>query len=76
MMEWIKLILLGAYIYCGGMANSFLKHNILKMETVYVFNFWGFLTEKMILAVLFGWLTIPIALVLRYGFGVGKPEEI
>ncbi len=65
------LIVFAIYVYAGAKANSFLKHYILKMQTVYVFNVMTFITEKIIMAALLGWVTIPVALVAR-AFGVGR----
>lgn len=34
----MDLIIVGIYIWAGAMANSYLKHNLLKIQTAYVFN--------------------------------------
>ena len=60
----MELILFGAYIYAGVLANSFLKHHILQMRTAYILNMQDFLIGKIIWAALLGWLTIPIAIIL------------
>ena len=67
----MELILFTIYIYAGARANSFLKHHILKMQTVYVFNLTNFITEKIIMGCLLGWITIPVAIIARL-CGVGK----
>lgn len=69
----MELVLFAIYIYAGGMANSFLKHHILKLQTVYVFSLSTFITEKIILAALLGWATIPAAIVMRL-CGMGKND--
>lgn len=67
----MELILFAVYIYAGAVANSFLKHRILKVQTVYVFSFTTFVTEKIVVAALLGWITIPLALIMRL-CGIGK----
>lgn len=67
----MELILFGVYVFFGAMANSFLKHNLLHIQTAYVFSMSNFITEKIILACLLGWITIPVAMIMRI-FGVGK----
>ena len=67
----MELILFALYIFFGAKANSFLKHNLLHMRTAYVFDLSSFIIEKIILACLLGWITIPVAIVMRL-VGVGK----
>ena len=69
----MDLILFGIYLYAGVLSNSFLKHHVLKMQTAYVLNMQNFLLGKIIWAALLGWITIPIAIVLKLA-GVGKVD--
>ncbi len=57
-----KLLIL-AYIACGGIANAYLRHNLFGIQTVYVFNMKNFLLDKIAWAFIFGWLSIPVALI-------------
>ncbi len=67
----MEIILFGGYLFFGAMANSFLKHHVLKMQTAYVFNLQNFIMEKIIWACLLGWITIPLAALLRLS-GAGR----
>lgn len=70
----MDLIIVGIYIWAGAMANSYLKHNLLKIQTAYVFNLQKFILEKIIMAFILGWLTIPLAIILKL-CGVGKQNS-
>jgi len=51
------------YIFCGSVANSYVKHNIFGIRTVYIFNMKNFLLEKLVYAFMLGWISIPIAII-------------
>lgn len=57
-----KLIIL-FYIVCGGMGNTYVRHNILGVQTAYVFNMKNFLLEKIACAFILGWISIPVAII-------------
>lgn len=63
------IILLCAYVYLGDKANEFCKRNILHLETVFVYDISGWLTNRAIWGLLLGWITIPIAIIM-WLFGV------
>ena len=69
----MEVVLFIIYLFAGAAANSFIKHNVFGMRTVYVFNTSNFLTEKMVMAALLGWISIPVAIILSI-CGVGKPK--
>lgn len=65
----LAIILLCVYVYLGDKANEFCKRNILHLETVFVYDISGWLTNRAIWGLLLGWLTIPIAIIM-WLFGV------
>ena len=60
----LVIILLCVYMYFGDKANQFCQRHILHLETVYVYDISGWLTNRAIWGLLLGWLTIPIASVM------------
>ena len=62
-------MLLVLYIYLGDKANQFCKKHILHLETVYVYDIGGWLTNRAIWGLLIGWITIPISIIM-WIFGV------
>ena len=67
----MELILFIIYVYLGASANSYFKHNVLKVETVAVFNMQNFIMEKIIMGALLGWISIPVVVIMKL-LGIGK----
>ncbi len=52
------------YVWLGDKANQFCKRNILHLQTAYVTNIIGWLTHRLIWAILLGWITIPLSFIM------------
>ncbi len=59
----MEIILILAYIACGGIANSYVQYNLFGIQTVYVFNMKNFLLDKIAWAFILGWISIPVAII-------------
>ena len=67
----MSIIFFILYLMGGAKANSFCKHRIFHMQTVYVFSWQQFILDKICWAALLGWISIPIAIGMKV-FGTGK----
>lgn len=66
------LVLILIYIAAGAAANTYIRHNIFGIQTVYVFSWENFIMDKFIWAVLLGWISIPVAILHVLVLGKSK----
>lgn len=70
----MEAILLIVYIFCGDMANRFLKYHVFNVRAEYTSDMKNYIIQRACLGAVLGWISIPIAIVLKI-FGVGKSGE-
>lgn len=70
----MEIILLIAYLWLGIKSITFIRTKIFKLEYIYIGTFTDFIFRKLVWAIFFGWITIPIWLILSL-LGVGRSKK-
>ena len=79
MLETIGKVLMFAvlviYTYAGDTANYYLKYHLLNQRAEVYSDTGNYIVQRIIYAVILGWLTIPVALIYYYVKSNGKSDN-
>lgn len=71
----LMLGLFAVYAYAGDSANYYLKYHLLNQRAEVYSDTGNYIVQRIIYAVILGWLTIPVALIYYYVKSNGKNGE-
>ncbi|WP_294147397.1 hypothetical protein [uncultured Selenomonas sp.] len=68
-----SFVLLIVYVFCGNMANNWFKYHIMGVRAEIYSDTGQHYFNKIFWAILLGWATIPLAIILSV-LGIGKKD--